>query len=78
MSHETAQQRFTLQPACHKAPPLPGVNKNNVSKIVKVVLDTINDDVDDTDQDLGKIEMPTAEETEDESVTQEAQNSIGM
>ena len=41
------------------------------------MLDTINDDVDDTDQDA-EIEMPTAEKTEDESVTQEVQNSIGM
>ena len=40
------------------------------------MLDAINDD--DTDQDAEEIEMPTAEETEDESVTQEVQNSIGM
>ena len=42
------------------------------------MLDTINDDVNDTDQDAGEIEMPTVEKTEDESVTQEVQNSIGM
>ena len=41
------------------------------------MLDTINDDVDNTDQDV-EIEMLTAEKTEDESVTQEVQNSIGM
>ena len=40
------------------------------------MLDAINDD--DTDQDAGEIEAPTVEETEDESVTQELQNSIGM
>ena len=77
-SQERAQQRFTLQPACHKVLPSPGLTRNNVSKIAKLVLDAINDDIDDTDQDAGEIETPTAEETEDESVTQEVQNSIGM
>ena len=40
------------------------------------MLDAINDD--DTDQQAEEIETPTAEEIEDESVTQEVQNSIGM
>ena len=71
-----AQQWFTPQPACHKAPRRQGLTKNNVSRIVKLVLDAINDD--DTGQDAEEIETPTAEETEDESVTQEVQNSIGM
>ena len=70
------QQRFTLQPTCHKAPPSPGVNKKQCNEDVKLVLDAINDD--NTDQDVGKIEMPTAEETEDESVTQEVQSSKSM
>ena len=53
-----------------------GLTKNNVSRIVKLVLDAINDD--DTDQQAEETETPTAEETKDESVTQEMQNSIGM
>ena len=40
------------------------------------MLDAINDD--DTDQDVGKIGAPTVKETEDKSVTQELQSSVGM
>ena len=40
------------------------------------MLDAINDD--DTDQQAEETETPTAEETKDESVTQDMQNSIGM
>ena len=65
-------------PPATKCPRRQGLTRNNVSKIVKLVLDAINDDIDDTDQDAGEIETPTAEETEDESVTREVQNSIGM
>lgn len=43
---------------------------------MKLVLDVINDNK--TDKDASKAETPTAEEIEDESVTQELQNSIGM
>ena len=57
-----------------KRPRHQGLTKNNVSRIVTLVLDAINDD--DTDQDAGEIETSTVEETEDESVTQEVQNSI--
>ena len=46
-----------------------GLTRNNISKIVKLVLDAISDDVDDTDQDVSEIETPTADETKDESVT---------
>ena len=59
-----------------KRPRHQGLTKNNVSRIVKLVLNAINDD--DTNQDTEEIETRTAEETEDESVTQEVQNSIGM
>ena len=59
-----------------KRPCCKGLTKTNVSRIVKLVLDVINDN--DTDQDTEEIEMPTAEEIEDEFVTQEVQNSIGM
>ena len=41
-----------------------------------MVLDAIKDN--DTDQDAEEIETPTVEESEDKSVTQEVQNSIGM
>ena len=63
-------------PPATKRPRRKGLTKTNVSRFVKLVLDVINDD--NTDQDTEEIEMPTAEETKDESVTQEVQNSIGM
>ena len=63
-------------PPATKHPPRQGLTKNNASRIVKVVLDAINDN--NTDQDAEEIETPTVEETEHKSVTQEVQNRIGM
>ena len=63
-------------PPATKRPRRQGLTKNNVSRVVKLVLDAINDNK--TDQDAEEIETPTVEETEDKSVTQEVQNSIGM
>ena len=45
-------------------------------RIVKLVVDTINDD--DTNQDPGGVETPTVEEAKDDYVTQELQNSVAM
>ena len=53
-----------------------GLRRNDIPKIVKLLMDAVNDD--DTNQDTDGAETPTAEETEVKSVTQELQNNIGM
>lgn len=58
-----------------KHPHHQGLTRNDIPRIVKLLLDAI---IDNIDQDAGGVEIPTAEEAEDESVTQELQNSIGM
>ena len=63
-------------PSVSKCPCRPGLRRNNMPKIVKLLMDAVNND--DTDQDTDGAETPTAKKTKVESVTQELQNNIGM
>ena len=59
-------------PPASKRPHLQGLNRNDISKIAKLLMDTVND-VEDTEA----VET-IVEDAEDETVVQEQQSNIGM
>ena len=75
-ARRTSRKRCDSNPPASKRSRHPGLRRNDIPKIVKLLMDAVNDD--DTDQDIDGVETPTTEETEVESITQELQNNISM
>ena len=59
-------------PASKRPPRLQGLNRNDISKIAKLLMDTVNDE-----EDTEAVET-TVEDAEEEIVIQEQQSNIGM
>ena len=59
-------------PPASKCPRLQGLNRNNISKIAKLLMDAVNDE-----EDTEAVET-TVEDAEEDIVAQEQQSNIGM
>ena len=79
-ARRTARKRnddSASDPPAAKHPCHQGLTKRDVRKIVKLVLDAINDD--DSERDLDEeVEIATTEEVKYESDAQELRKNIGM